>query len=33
MKQNRNTEAENLHVSVGVAKPMLAVRAFQSSKF
>lgn len=28
MKQNRNTEAEHLHVSVGIAKPMLAVRAF-----
>lgn len=23
MEQNRNTEAENLHVSVGMAKPML----------
>ena len=28
MKQNRNTEAEHLHVSVGIAKPLLAVRAF-----
>lgn len=28
MKQNRNTTAEKLHVSVGIAKPMLAVRAF-----
>jgi len=28
MKQNRNTTSENLHVSVGIAKPMLAVRAF-----
>ena len=25
-KQNRNTEAEHLHASVGIAKPMLAVR-------
>lgn len=28
MKQNRNTEAEHLQGSVGIAKPMLAVRAF-----
>jgi hypothetical protein len=28
MEQNRNTEVEKLHVSVGIAKPMLAVRAF-----
>jgi len=24
MKQNRNTEAEHLHVSVGIAKPLLS---------